>query len=955
MTTFLDTYKIYAYLDGAWVDLTSDCVKDDIRGMWGMMGNTPLDILATTGRLYFQLNNTTLKYSPNLPGVLTGWKQGVPVILEVTYDGVPYIRFRGAIDKIDITTGLKAKRVYVTVLDWMDYATKYPLTSQGYVAEVTGDEVLSLITPNMPIEPQTTDYAEGVSTFPVAFDSLSTKTRSYTEFSKIAFSEFGQIYLKKDKAYGETLVFESAHSRHGLRTPTLIPKAAIDSGFLLQENGDYLLQENLDKIILGEEPVEFESDNSMMGADISYGDQIINRVNVVAYPKRLDTTEQILYSLGTPMQIGSGETIEYTGQYTDPQGGATVNAVPYLMIDPNDEAQVGPKMTVSYTMPGIPGVITKTLKVDEDTRIHSSGVNTNYSASDHIDIGEMNDSVSVRRTLLRFSGLSDGTIPATATIVYSSLFLSIKGNYTSNARTFYVYRPKRAWVENQVTWNSWKTGSAWTAAGAFNAADCETTEIGSCDFGTTDTGWKEFVLTPAEVEEYITGAWDNNGFMLKAATESNDAYTFSSSKEATAIVDFSMWTSQYTGGHDRSTYLTVVANYEKSTGSVSYTLTNTYSRSCWIRKLQARGIGIYSQQPAEVEIANQTSYDEYGYQPKTLDQLYQRDVAQGVIEAKKIINNYKQPMTTLNKVTFCANRSGALMEAFLNLDVGDLVSIKEDDAGIDGWYYIQAVEFTIGLGGVIMFAWKVIAACSLLSGCLAPVVLDLTAENSGVNFGYLPQVSENIDHRTFSAWIYLNGDSNVWGNYIIAPFSDDAGVAFYIATPVANSLRWYQKQQAGTNPGFWETPNDSISYNNWIHVAGSRDGLAVPKLYINGVDQALYEIYPGVGNIADENGVNLVIGNRKTSTKDYDTPLRGYLKNVRIFNVILTPAEIADLALGVDITRGLVFNAPNVKTKDLDYYDNTLLDPDNDGLIDDMYGVIGSIHDPVTTQLIPYP
>jgi len=127
----------------------------------------------------------------------------------------------------------------------------------------------------------------------------------------------------------------------------------------------------------------------------------------------------------------------------------------------------------------------------------------------------------------------------------------------------------------------------------------------------------------------------------------------------------------------------------------------------------------------------------------------------------------------------------------------------------------------------------------------------------------------------------------------------------------------------------------------------------VPEMYIDGAAQVVTEVVPPNAYVPGEEGTTLEIGNLHNLYMAY--PFEGYIKNVRIYNVVLTPAEVADLAAGVNITRGLVFYGPNVKTKNLTYFDNKLLDENNDGLIDDMYGAIGYAIGTVTSQLIPYP
>jgi len=72
----------------------------------------------------------------------------------------------------------------------------------------------------------------------------------------------------------------------------------------------------------------------MQDINVDYGNNLINRVSNIAYPRKVDTTVKVLFSLGYPQQIGAGETIELRGNYFDPTGGATVNAESSTMITP---------------------------------------------------------------------------------------------------------------------------------------------------------------------------------------------------------------------------------------------------------------------------------------------------------------------------------------------------------------------------------------------------------------------------------------------------------------------------------------------------------------------------------------------------------------------------------------------------------------------------------------------
>jgi hypothetical protein len=100
-----------------------------------------------------------------------------------------------------------------------------------------------------------------------------------------------------------------------------------------------------------------------------------------------------------------------------------------------------------------------------------------------------------------------------------------------------VFRQKRAWVETQATWNIYSTGNNWSTAGGFHVDDCEQTDIGNRAFTATETlnQFKDFTLTAASIAEMIAGGgFTNNGFLIKADTETNDQYLFAGSGDGTA-------------------------------------------------------------------------------------------------------------------------------------------------------------------------------------------------------------------------------------------------------------------------------------------------------------------------------------------------------------------------------------------------------------------------------------
>jgi hypothetical protein len=91
----LESIQIYAWLSGAWVDITADTMTSGtISGNWGIPGIGKFDLLANIGELNFQLSNASGKYYPNGGSALAGWTRKVPVKLVLTYQSVTYVRTR---------------------------------------------------------------------------------------------------------------------------------------------------------------------------------------------------------------------------------------------------------------------------------------------------------------------------------------------------------------------------------------------------------------------------------------------------------------------------------------------------------------------------------------------------------------------------------------------------------------------------------------------------------------------------------------------------------------------------------------------------------------------------------------------------------------------------------------------------------------------------------------------
>jgi hypothetical protein len=740
MNVYPDSIKFYVmFSTSIWTDVSSKVVGTT-KSKYGMSGNKSLDRVANTGTLKFTLNNESGIYSPDS----TLMKSGLPVKLTITFENTTFIKFYGKIDNITIGVNLgDMKTVILDCVDWLDYAANHPMVSPAVASNKRGDDALDTILLDMPINPLATSLAVGDNIFNAVFDGVTTTTRAYTEMARIALSEVGYIYLRRDNVYGETLVFESNSTRNGLTEVEKHTKSISETGDLLNEDGSFLLLETGDLIILDD--VDYAIFSNMQSLDIEYGQDVINRFTATAYPKKIDTSAQILYSLPFSTLVGAGQTISFRGNYSDPIGGSTVSG----------KNMISPISTTDYLM------------------------NT----------------------------ASDGS------------------------------------------------------------------------------------------------------------------------------------------GSDITAYMTITATYGSE--GASYVITNTNSSIGYITKLQARGIGIYAYNPIDHAEENQTSINEYGYKTETLQQKYQTDLYAGTQAITKFLERDKEPRKDVKTVSFLANTNASLMLAYLKIDIGTLVQLTESVSGVNSYYYIQGVEFTIEQGGIVKFTWIVREALSLLLGLsLLPVQFAGNTGLEGIDFGYLPQIS-NINVRSESFWVN-HQPSGVFGA-IMGTFSDAAGYLIYEA---GGGIVLYQK--GVTSPGAWncDTP---LTDNTWVHVVVTRDSsnpANQPKFYINGILAHTNEVFTQLDANANETGSHFFVGNVKTPAKDWSYPFKGSIHNVRVYtNYILTQNDVTALYnAGKDDTTTVInplylkFCGLCVPTAKVGNYSFPLTKDMN--LTDNIYGVIGKPNAP---------
>lgn len=206
---------------GGWTNIAVDvCAAPGLVIRRGIRGSGPQDLVAQVGTATFCLRNDTRTgkplgyYSLYHASKRTGWALGINARVRLTdpATATTHTMFVGKVDRIKALPGTKMeRRVEVTVVDWMYEALRWTLTPEiGEQINKRGDEILTTILAEMPIQPTATSLDITSETYPVALDQAdNAETKAMTAFSWLAASEQGPIYVAKDG----TFRFERRHTR----------------------------------------------------------------------------------------------------------------------------------------------------------------------------------------------------------------------------------------------------------------------------------------------------------------------------------------------------------------------------------------------------------------------------------------------------------------------------------------------------------------------------------------------------------------------------------------------------------------------------------------------------------------------------------------------------------------------------------------------------------------------
>lgn len=132
--------------------------------------------------------------------------------------------------------------------------------------------------------------------------------------------------------------------------------------------------------------------------------------------------------------------------------------------------------------------------------------------------------------------------------------------------------------------------------------------------------------------------------------------------------------------------------------AAEFVLTNASGSTGYLSVFRARGRGIYLYNPSESYADDEDSQQQFGLRPLDYTMPYIDSPIYGQAYADEIKTQYANPYSDLRRVTFDSAQSATLQGYAVTLDIGDRVSVRETQTGVDDDFFVQRIEQTISLG-----------------------------------------------------------------------------------------------------------------------------------------------------------------------------------------------------------------------------------------------------------------
>jgi hypothetical protein len=169
-----------------------------------------------------------------------------------------------------------------------------------------------------------------------------------------------------------------------------------------------------------------------------------------------------------------------------------------------------------------------------------------------------------------------------------------------------------------------------------------------------------------------------------------------------ATTHYQMFVNKDGTGTDLTANLTVTATF--GTGDFQYSIVNSGAEG-YITKCTAVGKGVYTDIPVESYEEDAVDIEAYEPSPLVCDMKYQDDPLVASRWAKISLFQAKTFRTSIDEYHIKASIDSVYLYAFLYIEPGMRVRIKEDVTGIYSDFFVQGVKFDIALDHTLEFSW----------------------------------------------------------------------------------------------------------------------------------------------------------------------------------------------------------------------------------------------------------
>lgn len=694
---------LYAYLGGAWVDITSDALSNGISGTVGISGDSPVDRIAGEGTLSFTLKNNSENYTPGSGTAHVDWKKGTPVKV-VFSNFLTKVKFIGRVEKIKLNYAYNNDTASVTAKDWMYYASKLPLDIPALQENKRADEIITTILGVSPIQPEGTDLQSGYTTFPYAFHDNTVKTTAYSEISKAVLSEWGMGYVKQDG----TLVFEAHNGRTS--EPKELSLYTEQGGVLLFEDGTEFLFEDgtqflLEDYSLETQPAEISNPN---GTHSEYGENTINRVSLQVYPYKLSDYDKLVYTNETNQLIPPGQTISFQIPFIDQESKLPLAAVlpsvkqtTLIHFDTQPDGVTGLLEELDQTIPLYPSsfsfasgatISTGQKKFGTASLLLNGSSDYVYSEISQEKFNPRDEDFTVDWWEYRLSSTAGKTAIARGSSGFAPYVFgysdgtNLRCYITSNGVSWDIANAKNFGTISASTWTHYAiTRSGNTFRTFKNGVQQDTWTSSASIYATSDI----FVIGV-----YSAGYY--NGYidefrMIKGYAEYTADFTPATSAHKMSGINWRVYTLPARNGTDITESMTATAS-PGGTGMFFDVTSSSASNGYLVLDVYATPL----QSLASLShIAEDTaSINEYGYLSQNIEMRLRDDINFAKTIAEDVVATEKDPRTILKRISFDTGKSIVNENIFMQCDLGDLISISDPLSGYSGRNHINSISWT---------------------------------------------------------------------------------------------------------------------------------------------------------------------------------------------------------------------------------------------------------------------